>query len=176
MFLAKRHVSRRTLLRGAVACVALPFLDAMAPAQTPTRQSPATPRGRVVCIEMVHGAAGSTDEGARLHCWSPAKEGRDFDLSYSLEPLAPFRDSLTIVSGTDAREAEALTPSEGGADHFGQAPYSSRRRMPVRVPRFPTACRSTSFTRNTTFQVRRSKGREREFRQERRVRRNNRRR
>ena len=60
----------------------LPFLDSMAPAQTPIRKSAASPRSRLVCIEMVHGAAGSTIEGARQHYWSPAKEGRDFDFSY----------------------------------------------------------------------------------------------
>jgi hypothetical protein len=67
---------------------------------------------------MVHGAAGSTDEGASRHYWSPAREGADFDFSFSLEPLSPFREYITVVSGTDARQAEALTPSEGGADHF----------------------------------------------------------
>ena len=67
---------------------------------------------------MVHGAAGSTDEGARKHYWSPEKDGSDFDFSYTLQPLAPFREDITIVSGTDAHQAEALAPSEGGADHF----------------------------------------------------------
>jgi hypothetical protein len=87
MFLATKYLSRRTLLRGLGACVPLPFLDSMVPAQTPIRKSAASPRSRLVCIEMVHGAAGSTIEGARQHYWSPAKEGRDFDFSYSLEPL-----------------------------------------------------------------------------------------
>jgi hypothetical protein len=96
MFIAKNHLSRRTLLRGMGASLALPFLDSMVPAQTPLRQTAASPHSRLACIEMVHGAAGS----------------------YSLEPLAPFREHITIVSGTDARQAEAVTPSEGGADHF----------------------------------------------------------
>src|SRR5579862_9506477 len=118
MFVTRKFLSRRTLLRGMGATVALPFLDAMAPAQTPLRSTAATPEPRLACIEMVHGAAGSTDEGAARHYWSPAQEGRDFESSHSLEPLAPFRDSITVISGADAHPADALTPSEGGADHF----------------------------------------------------------
>jgi Protein of unknown function (DUF1552) len=118
MFLTRKYISRRAVLRGAGVTLGLPFLDAMAPAQTPLRRTAAYPQPRLACIEMVHGAAGSTPEGAARHYWSPAQEGAAFDLSFSLEPLAPFRDYLTIVSGTDARPADAQTPSEGGADHF----------------------------------------------------------
>lgn len=114
MFLAKKHLSRHTILRGLGTSLALPFLDAMLPAQT----SPVAPAVRLTCIEMVHGAAGCSDVGADKNLWSPAQEGENFDFSYSLQPLAPFRDSLTIISGTDARQAEAFTPTEVGADHF----------------------------------------------------------
>jgi hypothetical protein len=118
MFIAKKHLSRRTVLRGMGASLALPLLDSMAPAQTPWRNTVASPRIRLACIEMVHGAAGSTDEGARNHLWSPEKDGSGFDFSYSLEPLTPFREYITIVSGADARQAEAFAPTEVGADHF----------------------------------------------------------
>src|SRR5271154_3006946 len=118
MFIAKKHLLRRSVLRGIGSAIALPLLDAMIPAQTPLRRTAASPRSRLACIEMVHGTAGSTDEGASRHYWSPEKDGADFDFSYSLEPLAPFRDYITIVSGTDARTAEAHAPTEGGADHF----------------------------------------------------------
>ncbi len=118
MFVTRKHLSRRTILRGMGASLALPLLDSMVPAQTPLRQTAATPRSRLACIEMVHGAAGSTDEGSKKHYWSPEKEGSDFDFSYSLQPLAPFRDYITIISGTRARPAEAVSPAEGGADHF----------------------------------------------------------
>jgi hypothetical protein len=118
MFVTKKHISRRTVLRGMGASVALPLLDAMVPAQTPLRNTAASPRSRLACIEMVHGAAGSTDEGARQHYWSPEKDGSDFDWSYSLNPLALFREYITVVSGTDAHPAEPFTPAEDGADHF----------------------------------------------------------
>jgi hypothetical protein len=118
MFVAKKHISRRTVLRGMGATLALPLLDSMAPAQTDWRSTAASPRIRLACIEMVHGAAGSTDEGARRHLWSPEQDGSGFDFSYSLEPLAPFREYITILSGADARQAEAFAPTEVGADHF----------------------------------------------------------
>jgi hypothetical protein len=98
--------------------VALPLLDAMVPAQTPLRSTAASPRTRLACIEMVHGAAGSAEGGSGEHFWSPAKEGANFDFSYSLEPLAGFRDYITVVSGTDVRPAEAFAPNEVGGDHF----------------------------------------------------------
>jgi hypothetical protein len=118
MFIAQKYLSRRTLLRGMGTALALPLLDAMVPAQTPVRRTAASPRSRLACIEMVHGAAGSTAEGAAKHYWSPARAGSDFEFSYSLDSLAPFREYVTVVSGTDARPAEAFAPSEGGADHF----------------------------------------------------------
>ncbi|HET9368728.1 MAG TPA: DUF1552 domain-containing protein [Vicinamibacterales bacterium] len=74
---------------------------------------------RLVCIEQVHGAAGCSDIGKALNLWSPAAAGRNFDLSpSSLSPLEPFRDYLTIISGTDCRNAEAFAPAEVGGDHF----------------------------------------------------------
>ncbi|MGC9950794.1 MAG: DUF1552 domain-containing protein [Bryobacteraceae bacterium] len=118
VFIAKKHISRRAVLRGMGATVALPLLEAMVPAQTPLRKTAASPRTRLACIEMVHGAAGSTEEGARKHYWSPEKDGADFDWSYTLEPLAPFREYITVVSGTDAHPAEPAAPCEDGADHF----------------------------------------------------------
>ncbi len=118
MFIAKEHLSRRTVLRGMGVSLGLPLLDAMLPAQMPLVKTAAAPPVRLACIEMVHGAAGSTDDGASKHYWSPAEEGRDFACSYSLQALAPLQEYVTIVSGTDARPAEAQSPTEGGADHF----------------------------------------------------------
>jgi hypothetical protein len=67
---------------------------------------------------MVHGSAGSTGEGTNKHYWSPEKTGSDFEFSQSLEPLAPFRDYITIVSDTDLHPATAWSAAEEGADHF----------------------------------------------------------
>ncbi|HEV8146095.1 MAG TPA: DUF1552 domain-containing protein [Bryobacteraceae bacterium] len=90
----------------------------MMPAQTPIRKTAASPRTRLACIEMVHGAAGSTGEGSEKHYWAPAKTGRDFEFTQSLEPLAHLRDYITVVSDTDLHPATAWSAAEEGADHF----------------------------------------------------------
>ena len=121
-FITGKHIGRRTMLRGLGATVALPFLDAMVPARSlwrKTAHAASLDRPRLVCIEMVHGAAGASDWGASQHLWSPAGAGRTFDLAPSaLAPLEPFRKYLTIVSDTDVRGAEAVTQPEIGGDHF----------------------------------------------------------
>lgn len=117
-FITKKHVSRREVLRGMGAVLALPLLDAMIPAQTALSKTGASPRSRLCCIEIVHGAAGSTGQGTSKHYWAPEKEGRDFELSQSLEPLAAYRDYLTVVTYTDLHPATAYSSAEEGADHF----------------------------------------------------------
>jgi Protein of unknown function (DUF1552) len=118
MFLTKKHLSRRSVLRGMGVTMALPLLDSMVPAQTPLSKTAASAPTRLACIEMVHGSAGSTGEGTNKHYWSPEKVGRDFEMSQTLEPLAPYRDYLTIVSDTDLHPATAWAAAEEGADHF----------------------------------------------------------
>jgi hypothetical protein len=114
-----KHLHRRTFLRGMGATVALPFLDAMVPAGHRRWGSLINERPRLVAIEMVHGAAGCNEWGAKQNLWSPSAVGRSFDLSpTALSPLDPFRDYLTIISNTDCREAEAESPKEIGGDHF----------------------------------------------------------
>ena len=113
-------LSRRTMLKGLGATVALPMLDAMMPARL-SAQAGRKPV-RLIAMEMVHGAAGSTAYGLKQNMWSPAKTGSAFDLSpTSLKSLEPYRDYLTIVSNTDVRNAEAFAASEIGADHFRSA-------------------------------------------------------
>lgn len=118
MFLTKKHLSRRTVLRGMGATLALPFLESMVPAQTPLEKTAARPKSRLACIEIVHGAAGSTVEGGEKHYWSPAKAGSDFEMGESLMPLTPLRDYITVISHTDLYPATAWAPVEVGGDHF----------------------------------------------------------
>ena len=119
MIITKRHLSRRAVLKGMGVTVALPFLDAMAPAATALANTAAKGKIGFVAIEMVHGAAGSSTYGEQHNLWSPAAVGRSFDLSpTSMAPLEPFRDDITIVSNTDVRMAEAFTTPEIGGDHF----------------------------------------------------------
>jgi hypothetical protein len=119
MIITRKHISRRTVLRGAGVTLALPMLEAMVPALTAQRLTSAgRPRVRLACLEMVHGSAGATKFGAERNMWSPAAAGHEFDLTpTSLKPLEPFRDSLTIVSNTDCRMAEAFSDNEVGGDH-----------------------------------------------------------
>jgi hypothetical protein len=118
MFLTKKHLSRRTVLRGMGATIALPFLESMLPAQTPQSKTSAVSKPRLACIEIVHGAAGSALEGGQKHYWSPAAAGRSFEMGESLKPLERLRDYVTIISHTDLGPANASTPSEVGGDHF----------------------------------------------------------
>ncbi len=122
MYITKKHLSRRTVLRGLGAGISVPLLDAMIPARSllaETAAGKASGHTRMVCIEQVHGAAGCNELGESLNLWAPEKVGRGFDLSAgSLKSLTPFQDYLTIVSNTDARMADALNPDEIGGDHF----------------------------------------------------------
>jgi len=119
-FLTKKHISRRTMLRGLGVTLALPVLDAMTPAATAfARTAAASKKVRLSAIEMVHGSAGATQFGLSKNLWSPAEVGTAFDLSPgALSSLEPLRDYVTIVSNTDVRNAEAFSLPEIGADHF----------------------------------------------------------
>ena len=119
-FLTGKHIPRRTFLRSVGVTIGLPFLDAMVPAGKPWWATTAgRDKPRLICLEMVHGAAGCHEWGASQHLWAPARIGHDFDLSpTSLRSLEPYQDYLTIVSNTDVKMAESFAPEEIGADHF----------------------------------------------------------
>ncbi len=123
-FLTQKTLHRRTFLRGLSATVALPYLDAMRPAGRALGKLSNTAadaeKTRVVCIETVHGAAGSNTLGAAKNLWAPAGLGRDWTMNpeSALMPLDPWRKYLTIISNTDVRMAEAFEAPEIGGDHF----------------------------------------------------------
>jgi hypothetical protein len=79
-FLTGKPIPRRTFVRGMGATVALPFLDAMVPAGRIWRAAPGN-NTRLVAIEMVHGAAGCNELGAKMNLWSPAETGKAFSLA-----------------------------------------------------------------------------------------------
>ncbi len=108
MFITKKHVPRRTFLRGAGITLGLPLLDSMIPAQTPLSKTAAVPAKRFLGIWHPHGAAPGY--------WSPLQEGADFDFSFITKPLEPFRNRVTLISGMDMPEAMANTEEPGG-DH-----------------------------------------------------------
>ena len=86
MFITKKHIPRRTFLRGAGVTLALPLLESMVPALTPLRLTAAAPVRRFVGIWHPHGAAPGY--------WSPLQEGKDFDFSFITKPLEPFRNRV----------------------------------------------------------------------------------
>jgi hypothetical protein len=104
MFISKKHLSRRTFLRGVGATVALPLLDSMVAAQTPLRQTAAAPKTRFVSFYVPHGAT--------MDKWTPATEGTGFVFTEILKPLEPYRDRINIVSGL----AQPFVAGAGGAD------------------------------------------------------------
>src|SRR5438034_1113918 len=106
MYLTNKHLSRRTVLKGMGVTLALPFLEAMTPARNAWGASAAAKKVRLVCVEMVHGSAGSSAIGIQKNLWAPAAVGSGFDLAAtSLKALEPFRAHVTIVSNTDVRNA-----------------------------------------------------------------------
>ncbi len=99
MFITRKHLSRRTFLRGTGVAVGLPLLDAMIPAWTALAQTAAAPKPRMGFLYLPHGAI--------MEQWTPAADGADFELTPILEPLAPFRKQLTVVSGLENKPAIA---------------------------------------------------------------------
>jgi hypothetical protein len=122
MFVTKKHLSRRTVLRGLGVSVALPLLDAMIPARTALAQTAAAPKMKLGFIYFPHGQI--------MAQWTPAAEGKNFELSPLLEPLAPFKQQLTIVSGLENKHAvgptHAITPGtwlSGVSPRISHDPY-----------------------------------------------------
>jgi hypothetical protein len=108
MYLTKKHLSRRTLLRAGGAAIGLPLLSAMVPAATALAQTAAAPNPRMGFFYLPHGAImNNTRHGAEMNRWTPDKVGRDFDLKPILAPLEPFKDQLTVVSGLGNKPASS---------------------------------------------------------------------
>jgi hypothetical protein len=103
MHVFKKHISRRAVLKGVGATIALPLIDAMNPAATAWAQTPAgTAPKRLAFIGFPHGAI--------MDQWSPAQTGTNFELSPILKPLEPLRQHLTIVSGLRNKPGETPEP------------------------------------------------------------------
>jgi len=115
MFITKRHIPRRTMLKGAGAALALPLLEAMVPARTLLAQTAATPaKSRFVGIFFPHGMGPGH--------WVPKTEGALTELPYTLESLKNVKDNTVVMSGLWSKSAE---PPEGttGSDHWVAAAF-----------------------------------------------------
>jgi len=108
MFVTKKHLSRRTLLRSGTAAIGLPLLSAMVPAATALAQTAAAPKPRMGFFYLPHGAImNNTRFGAEMNRWTPDVAGRDFDLKPILAPFAPLKKYMTVISGLGNKPAES---------------------------------------------------------------------
>src|SRR5579872_2690439 len=112
MFLTKKAIPRRTMLRGIGSALALPLLDAMVPVATALADTPAAPVRRIGCFYLPNGA---NPVGGQ---WAPLKEGtfgKDLDLTPQLSAFEPFQDQLFVPYGLTHNQANGL--GDGGGDH-----------------------------------------------------------
>ena len=111
-FVTRKHLSRRTVLRGLGVTVALPLLDSMVPAQTPLAKTAAASKSRLSCIYVPHGAT--------MDKWTPAIDGKEFAFTEILAPLEKYRNQLSVLSNL-AHPAAGGAGSDAGADHARSA-------------------------------------------------------
>ena len=108
MMIFKRAIPRRTFLRGMGATLALPLLDGMVPAFAAAAETAALQATRFSVVYLANGVI--------MDKWTPATEGSAFELTPILEPLAPFRDRLLVLSGLTHNEGR-IGPGESAGDH-----------------------------------------------------------
>jgi len=107
MFLTRKHLARRTFLRGIGAGIALPWLDAMRPAWGSPAPAAAAAPMRLAFVYVPNGII--------MNQWTPVESGRDYQFPRILQPLEPFREKLFILSGLD--QHNALPLGDGPGDH-----------------------------------------------------------
>jgi hypothetical protein len=105
MFITKKSLSRRTMLRGFGAALALPLLDAMVPALSALAQTAARRVRRLGIVYLPNGMA--------MSYWTPKTVGKNFEVTPVLEPLQRYRDRMVVVSGLTQRPPGG----EGGGNH-----------------------------------------------------------
>lgn len=106
MYLSRNYLSRRTLLRGAGAALALPLLDAMTPALASPQQRKKAPLRLVFCY---------VPNGIIMPDWTPKQLGSNFELPRILKPLEAHRESLLLLSGLADHNGNEL--GDGAGDH-----------------------------------------------------------
>ena len=114
MFIRKKYLSRRTVLRGLGAGVALPLLDAMVPARTALAQTAAAPVTRFGTVYVPHGVI--------MDAWMPEKVGRDFEFPLILKSVESLREHVNVVSGLYSEGANAHSACPGFLTACAHAP------------------------------------------------------
>jgi hypothetical protein len=116
MFITKRHIPRRAVLKAAGVSLALPFLDAMVPAGTALAQTAAAPKLRTGFFYLPHGAImGNTSHGPSLDRWTPSGSGATFTLSPILASLEPYKKYVSsfgnLQNAATAGSVHSFTPA-----------------------------------------------------------------
>jgi Protein of unknown function (DUF1552) len=106
--ITKKHLSRRTFIRGMGVTLSLPLLDSMVPAQTALAQTAARPQVRLGLCFIPHGAV--------MNAWTPAEEG-PLKLSSILSPLEAHKDKVVVLSNLAHQMAGPQGPGDNGGDH-----------------------------------------------------------
>ena len=107
MIVTKKHLPRRTFLRGLGTTLALPFLDSMVPALAAPARGAASPVARMAFLYVPNGII--------MKDWTPAEAGKAYAFSKTLKPLEPFRDHMLVLSGLDHHTGNSL--GDGAGDH-----------------------------------------------------------
>jgi hypothetical protein len=105
MIISKKALSRRTVLRGIGATLALPLLDSMVPAMTNVAKAAGAPTNRFGVMYVPNGMI--------MQHWSPIGDGSTFDFNTTMTPLAPFRNQLTVVSGLNCNVPPGVRAGDG---------------------------------------------------------------
>jgi hypothetical protein len=105
MFLTKKHLSRRTVLKGAGVAISLPLLDAMIPASTAWANTAAAVQPRLGFVYVPHGAVEKF--------WIPKGTGKDFEFSRILKPMESVRDHVTVITNIRNKAGERQNPPHG---------------------------------------------------------------
>jgi hypothetical protein len=105
MFISKKAIPRRTVLRGIGATLALPFLDSMVPALSALAKTAAKPVNRFGVMYVPNGMI--------MKNYLPVAEGAAFEITPTLSPLAPFREQILVLSGLEC----IPTPGRPGGAH-----------------------------------------------------------
>jgi hypothetical protein len=107
MIITKKHLSRRTFLRGASAAIGLPMLEAMVPALGWARDAAPKPVTRLCYVYVPNGMV--------MKNWTPAATGAGFAITPILKPLEPYREQMLVLSSLMCHNANPL--GDGPGDH-----------------------------------------------------------
>ena len=136
MIITKKAIPRRTLLRGLGATLALPLLDGMVPALTAFSKTPAKPALRFGAVYVPNGMV--------MQNWTPKADGSAFEFTPILEPLAPFKDQLLVLSGLNSTPPPGVNGGMHSRASTGSSPTSLRDN-----PRSGPRARPSRWTRSS---------------------------